>query len=93
MRRARFILMIALPLFPTAAFAHIAAVQPGWRGPEPWMLFLALVAVVTYAIGLVSLRHRSLSGRAALDRRARLFGLGWLVLAGPAHSRSRALRA
>ena len=79
-RPARLALLAALA--PAPAFAHAAAPQEAWAGPEPWMLTSALLALGLYAVGHGRLRQRALLGRGELARRGRLFALGWLVLAG-----------
>jgi cytochrome c oxidase assembly factor CtaG len=66
---------------PAPALAHTVSAQPGWAGPEPWMLSAALLALGLYAAGYIRLRRRALLGRPELARRGRLFALGWFVLA------------
>jgi cytochrome c oxidase assembly factor CtaG len=75
-------LAILLALVPGAAFAHTLAPQPGWSGPEPWMLVPMLLAAGLYAAGFVRLRRRSDHGRADLSRRGALFALGIATLSG-----------
>jgi putative membrane protein len=75
-------LALLLALLPSAAFAHAAAPNPGWSGPEPWMLAPMLLAAGLYALGFGRLRRRSDQGRAEFARRARLFAAGMTVLAG-----------
>jgi putative membrane protein len=86
--------MVVALLTPGAALAHTAAAaQPGWQGPEPWMLVPMLLTAAVYAIGLTRLRRRSDHGRSELARRARIFGLGLAVLAGATLSPLHALGA
>lgn len=58
--------------------AHGAA--PGWT-LDPWIVVPLLLAALLFAFGHRRLRARSGQGRAGLDRRARLFALGLLLLA------------
>lgn len=74
--------ILALALAPTVAAAHTLAPQPGWSGPEPWMLVPMLLAIGLYAAGYGRLAGRSEHGRDELRRRARLFAAGVLVLSG-----------
>lgn len=78
MRRLALLLAFA----PTAAAAHTLSPQPGWQGPEAWMLAPMLLAAAVYAAGFVRLRRRSEHGRRARSRRGGLFTLGMAVLAG-----------
>lgn len=75
-------LAVAAASAPSLAWAHVAGPQAGWAGPDPGLLTVALAALAAYASGFVRLRRRSLHGRPDLASRARLFGLGWLILAG-----------
>jgi cytochrome c oxidase assembly factor CtaG len=75
-------LALVLALLPGAAVAHTLAPQPGWPGPEPWMLVPMLLTAGLYAAGFVRLRRRSEHGRADLSRRGALFALGLATLAG-----------
>jgi putative membrane protein len=82
---AIFLMAIASAAFSLTAgpaFAHTAAAagQPGWAGPEPWMLAPMIAAVAIYAIGFARLRRRSGPGRGELDRRGRIFAAGITVL-------------
>jgi cytochrome c oxidase assembly factor CtaG len=72
-----------LALFAASpAFAHTGPVaEPGWSGPEPWMLAGVLIAVGLYVAGFLRLRRRSGPGRGELDRRGRIFAAGLGVLA------------
>jgi cytochrome c oxidase assembly factor CtaG len=81
MRRSAPLLVLLFAAGP--AGAHTAAAsQPGWPGPEPWMLLPMLLAAALYAVGYVRLRRRSGPGRAGLARRAGVFAAGLAVLAG-----------
>ncbi|HEV7383285.1 MAG TPA: cytochrome c oxidase assembly protein, partial [Phenylobacterium sp.] len=75
-------LALAVALAPARAWAHVAAPQQSWSGPDPWMLAGALLALGLFVAGYRRLRRRALLGRPELARRGRLFALGWLVLAG-----------
>jgi cytochrome c oxidase assembly factor CtaG len=76
------------------AWAHAAAApEPGWRGPEPWMLVAMMLALALYVVGYRRLFRRSGPGRGALGRRARLFLAGMAVLAGATLSPLHALGA
>jgi len=78
----RRVALLLLALAPGVAQAHTAAPQPGWRGPEPWMLAPMLAAAAAYAVGFVRLRRRSEHGRAELTQRMWIFVLGLATLAG-----------
>jgi len=67
---------------PATAWAHVAGPQPGWSGPDPALLALALATLAAYATGFARLRRRSLHGRSELSGRGRFFALGWLILVG-----------
>ena len=57
MRRLAILLLL---LWPAAAQAHTAAAsEPGWPGPEPWMLMPMLATAGLYAAGLIALAPRS----------------------------------
>jgi cytochrome c oxidase assembly factor CtaG len=84
-------LALLLAMAPGVALAHTAAPQPGWTGPEPWMLAPMLLAAGLYALGFARLRRRSDHGRAERARSARRFALGMMVLAGAALSPLHAL--
>jgi cytochrome c oxidase assembly factor CtaG len=51
----------------------------GWT-LDPWIVVPLAVAGAVFAVGWCRLRSRSHRGGAGLAKRARLFGLGWLVL-------------
>jgi putative membrane protein len=73
-------LALFLALVPGVAAAHTAAPQPGWSGPEPWMLAPMVLTLLLYGLGYARLRRRSEHGRAELTRRARIFTAGLVVL-------------
>lgn len=92
MKRLWPVLILALGAPP--AMAHtLAAPQPGWTGPEPWMLIPTLLVIGLYLAGFLRLRRRSGPGRADLVRRGRLFALGMATLAGATLSPLHALGA
>jgi cytochrome c oxidase assembly factor CtaG len=92
MRRLALALVLALIAGP--ALAHTAAApQASWPGPEPWMLVPMLASAAIYGAGFVRLRRRSGPGRGELDRRARIFAAGMLVLATATLSPLHALGA
>jgi cytochrome c oxidase assembly factor CtaG len=62
------------------AAAH-AGEDHGWT-VEPWILVPMLLCLMLNAAGVRRLLGRAGKSRAALRRRAWLFGAGWLVLAG-----------
>ena len=73
-------LLLALAAAP--AFAHSGEVHtPGWS-LEPWIVAPLLLSAVLFGVGWRRLLARSGHGAAAMRRRAVLFVLGWLVLAG-----------
>jgi putative membrane protein len=72
----------AMVLAPRLAVAHTLQPQPGWPGPEPWMLAPMLLAAGLYVAGYLRLRRRSEHGRGELAAHARLFAAGMAVLAG-----------
>ena len=82
-------------LAATPAWAHTATTtaQPGWPGPEPWMLVPMLAAAGLYALGYARLARRSDHGRGELARRGRFFVLAMAVLAGATLSPLHALGA
>jgi putative membrane protein len=79
--RRRLAIFAALAA-PTCAWAHTAAPDQSWPGPEPWMLAAFLLAVGIYAVGALRLHRRAQRGRPELARQARFFALGCLLLAG-----------
>lgn len=74
--------MLAIALASVAA-AHDTGrphdEPPGWT-LDPWILAPLLLSAGLFAVGWRALRARSGPGAAALVRRARLFGAGWLIL-------------
>jgi putative membrane protein len=80
----RLIAPAALLLLATPAAAHDTGTPhhgaPGWT-LDPAITVPLLAAALLFAIGWRRLRGRARRGVAALDRRAGLFGAGWLVLA------------
>lgn len=92
MRRLAASLPLSLAAGP--AFAHTAAAaEPGWRGPEPWMLVPMLAALALYGIGCLRLFRRSGPGRSERARRAWVFAGGMAVLAAATLSPLHALGA
>jgi cytochrome c oxidase assembly factor CtaG len=91
----RLAALIALTAFAAGpAWAHIGATpDPGWRGPEPWMLVPMLLALALYALGHLRLLRRAGPGRGERRRRARLFLAGMALLAGATLSPLHALGA
>lgn len=81
MRRLSALLLVALP---GAAAAHETgtphAEPPGWT-LDPTVTLPLLIALGLFVAGWRRLRSRSRHGAETLERRARLFGSGWLVLA------------
>ena len=55
--------ILLLAFAPGVAAAHTLAPQPGWQGPEPWMLAPMLLTAGLYAVGYARLRARSDHGR------------------------------
>jgi len=75
---------LLLALVATPALAHVAETHeaaPGWSF-EPWVVLPLLISALLFALGWRRLYARSSHGAGALKRRALLFGLGWLTLAG-----------
>jgi len=81
MRRTPALAAVGALLAPSAAFAHTAAPQAGWPGPEPWMVVGFAIAIGIYVTGFVRLRRRAQLGRPELTRRAGFFALACAVLA------------
>lgn len=84
-RLSAFVLALAPSLAPSLAWAHDTGVPhtepPGWT-LDPVIVVPLLLVLLLFASGWRELRRRSRHGAEALVRRARLFGSGWLVLAG-----------
>jgi cytochrome c oxidase assembly factor CtaG len=80
MRRLAALLVLTAFAAAGPASAHVAAPQPGWRGPEAWMLVPTLLALALYGLGYLRLFRRSGPGRGELGRRGRLFLAGMAVL-------------
>ena len=93
MKRAFAIAVFSL--MAGSALAHTAAqaAQPGWSGPEPWMLIPMIAAAVIYGIGFVRLKRRSGPGRGELIRRGRIFAAGIAMLSAATLSPLHALGA
>ena len=85
LRRLSHAALLAAALAPVAASAHVLdpdpVAPPRWSF-EPWVVAPVALAAVLFAIGWLRLRTRSGQGRPALDRRAALFGVGLVILAG-----------
>jgi putative membrane protein len=81
MRRTPALAAVGALLAPSAAFAHTAAPQAGWPGPEPWMVVGFAIAIGIYVTGFMRLRRRAQLGRPELTRRAGFFALACAVLA------------
>jgi putative membrane protein len=66
------------------AFAHggqpLTGLQPGWTW-DTWITAPLLIAGLIYLVGWRRLLGRACRGRAALNRQAVLFSIGWLILA------------
>jgi cytochrome c oxidase assembly factor CtaG len=73
------VLALASPAFAHAGHDHADA--PGWTW-DPWITGPLLLSGLLFAIGWWRLYARSGNGRARLVRRAWLFALGWLGMAG-----------
>ncbi|MFL5295143.1 MAG: cytochrome c oxidase assembly protein [Phenylobacterium sp.] len=74
--------ILLLAFAPGVAAAHTLAPQPGWQGPEPWMLAPMLLTAGLYAVGYARLRARSDHGRPERATQAGRFALGIALLAG-----------
>ena len=78
------IVLFLLALFASPATAHVIAppdAPPGWTFEASVTVPLLLVAGL-FSVGFARLYARSGPGLGALRRRAMLFALGWLCLAG-----------
>lgn len=92
MRRAALSLALALVAGPSLAHTAAAA-EPGWSGPEPWMLIPMLATAAIYAAGFLRLERRSGPGRGELLRRGRIFAVSIAVLGAATLSPLHALGA
>lgn len=70
---------LAAPAWAHGGHDHGEA--PGWTW-DPWITLPLLLALVLFTTGWRRLYLRSSGGRTRLQRRAWLFALGWLTLAG-----------
>jgi putative membrane protein len=78
----RLLLFVALLWLAGPALAHDGEAHSlGWTWSPLVTVPLAALAIV-HAIGFARLWRRAEKGRSRLRREARLFGLGWLALAG-----------
>lgn len=81
----RLIFILSL-VAPTTALAHVAE-GPASRSYalhwsfEPWVIFLLLLSILWYGIGLWRLWTKAGNSRKALVRQGLVFLLGWLTLA------------
>jgi cytochrome c oxidase assembly factor CtaG len=73
---------LGLSLGSASALAHGGDEAAGLSLGEPWLAAMLTSAALAYGVGWRSLRVRSTRGGARLGREARLFALGWVVLAG-----------
>jgi putative membrane protein len=81
-------LILALSMWPLAAWAHPDPTAPPhlhsfpWSF-EPWVVTPLVLVLGLYLLGLRRLWRRAAAGRRSLRLRAELFGAGWLLLALP----------
>ncbi|MBC6982560.1 cytochrome c oxidase assembly protein [Caulobacter sp. 17J80-11] len=78
LRLALVFVLLAGPAFAHAGEPHAPI---GWS-LEPWIVAPLAAALAAFALGWTRLARRSARGGAGLRRRAWLFALGWLILAG-----------